>query len=126
MEQKEKNLLAFPQGFTLPPHTLSKGPLQIQLCKRRQSSVNRESREDQTVFSVDRQRTVLPDPGPRASTHLCQLLGFAVEGVHYFTHVLNSFQSSFISFIYWGFIENDQDTLPLVQNPMKLFVKNHL
>ena len=31
LEQKEKNLLAFPQGFTLPPHTLSKGPLQIQL-----------------------------------------------------------------------------------------------
>ena len=59
-------------------------------------------------------------PGrPGASTHLCQLLGFVVEGIHYFTHVLNCFQSSFIRFIYWGFIENNQDTLPLVQDPCR-------
>lgn len=57
--------------------------------------------------------------GPGASTHLCQLLGFVVEGIHHFTHVLNCFQSSFIRFIYWGFIENNQDTLPLVQDPCR-------
>lgn len=54
-----------------------------------------------------------PQGGP---THLCQLLGFVVERIHYFAHVLNRLEGSLVSFVYGGFIEDDQDTLALVKD----------
>lgn len=49
-------------------------------------------------------------------TCLCQFLGFVVERVHYFAHVLNCFKGSFICFVYWRFVKYNQDTFPLVKD----------
>lgn len=119
--ERKKNLLAFPQRFHSPAtHTLQRTATDPTLQEKTEQcqsgkpparppgGVQSQQAEDSTARA-----------GPGTSTHLCQLLGFVVEGIHYFTHVLNCFQSSFIRFIYWGFIENNQDTLPLVQDPCR-------
>lgn len=57
---------------------------------------------------------------------LCQFLGFVVQGIHNFAHIVYSFKSCFISLIYWRFVKNDQDSLTLIKDTMKLFVQDHL
>ena len=51
-----------------------------------------------------------------SSTDLCELLGFVVEGVHHFAHVLNGFQGSLICLVYQGLFKDDEHTLALVQD----------
>lgn len=119
--ERKKNLLAFSPKVSLSRHTHSPKDRYRSNSAREDRAVSigeaaRKTIGRRSVSAGRRQRC----PGrPGASTHLCQLLGFVVEGIHYFTHVLNCFQSSFIGFIYWGFIENNQDTLPLVQDPCR-------
>lgn len=48
---------------------------------------------------------------PMSASWLC------CREIHHFTHVLNCFKSSFIRFIYWGFIENNPSPPSLVQDP---------
>lgn len=122
--KRKKNLLAFSPKVSLSRHTHSPKDRYRSNSVREDRAVSIRGQEPPRAFSLDRQRAELP-AGPGASTHLCQLLGFVVERIHYFTHVLNCFQSSFISFIYWGFIENNQNTLPLVQDPCRKHKDNH-
>lgn len=114
--KRKKNLLAFSPKVPLSRHTHSPKD-------RYRPNSAREDRAASVGGGCEAARGLqcgrAGDGAARASTHLCQFLGFVVEGIHYFTHVLNCFQSSFVSFIYWGFIENNQDTLPLVQDPCR-------
>lgn len=87
-------------------------------AKRKQSHVTQQERERGS--GTQRQQGLAatlelcsPQGGP---THLCQLLGFVVERIHYFAHVLNRLEGSLISFVYGGFVEDDQDTLTLVKD----------
>lgn len=49
--------------------------------------------------------------------HLCQLLGFVVERVHHFAHVLNGFQGCLVRFVHRRLFEYDQHSFALVEDP---------
>lgn len=59
-------------------------------------------------------------PGPLLN--LCQFLGFVIERVHNFAHVLNCFKGGFICFVYWRLIKYNQDTLSLVKDSVEFLV----
>lgn len=64
-----------------------------------------------------REGTLLLVPPDGGSPHLCQLLGFVVERVHHFAHVLDGLQGCLIRLVHRRLFEYDQDSFALVQNP---------
>lgn len=90
-------------------------------AKRKQSHVNREERktslgDTNRTLAWRSDRSGAAASAGSAATHLCQLLGFVVERIHYFAHVLNSLEGGFVRFVYGGFVEDDQDSLALVKD----------
>lgn len=47
---------------------------------------------------------------------LCQLLGFVVERIHHFAHVLNGLQRCLVGLVHHRLVKDDQHTLALVQD----------
>lgn len=117
--KRKKNLLAFSPKVSLSRHTYSPKDRYTSNSVREDRAVSiREAGRPPEGFLSRQAEAGAAWAGPCSRTHLCQFLGLVVERIHYFTHVLNRFQSSFVSFIYWGFIKSNQDTFPLAQDPM--------
>ena len=62
----------------------------------------------------------------REDMRLSQLLGFMIESVHNFAHMMYGIKGSLVCLVLRCIVKQDEHTLPLIQDSLQFLVKYHL
>lgn len=94
------------QTHTVPPSHCHDKPLWERKRKKKKTH----------WYEMEKRAKMLRGFTPDHFVYLCELLGFVVERVHDFAHILNCFQGCLICFVHWRLLKYNQDPFTLVKD----------